>query len=276
MPENTIFQPNTQPQTLESVSKTVGFDIPIESVSLPSKGIVYQLGHPLCNEENVEIRCMTAREEDLLTSRALFKSGQVLTKLIESCLINKSISPDDLLIGDRNALLIAIRVTGYGAEYSVKITCPECNEESDHTFSLSNLKIKRLSATPLRPNENLFSYRLPVSGQEVLFKLLTGKDEDEVSKTVEKKKKLGGQIENYITLRLFQAVQSINGETDKQKLSYIINNLRAADSRALRKHIFDIAPNVDMKQSYSCVKCGEESEVEVPLGLNFFWPDLGD
>jgi hypothetical protein len=269
-----VFQ--QPPQKLESASKEAGFDIPIESVALPSKGVLYSMEHPLSNETHVDIRCMTAREEDLLTSRALIKNGTVMSKLMGACLTNKMINPDDLLIGDRNALLIAIRVTGYGPEYSVKISCPECNEEFENDFSLNGLKIKSLGAQPLQPNMNLFSYRLPLSGLEVQFKLLTGKDEAEMSKVQDRKKKLGGQVENIITSKLFHSIVSVNGETDRQKISYIVNSLRAGDARALRKHINDISPDVDMKQFATCGKCGEESEVEIPLGISFFWPDISD
>lgn len=271
MSENEVFQ---SPAKMETVTKETGMDIPVESVSLPSQGLLYPPDHPLHGEQAVEIRCMTAREEDLLTSRALFKNGTVLTKLMQACLLNKAIDPDDMLIGDRNALLIAIRVTGYGSEYGVKLACPACNEEYDETFSLSSLKVKSLGAQPVSEGSNLFSFKLPLSGKEVKFKLLTGRDQSEIDKIVEAKKKLGSQVDPSMTMTLLHSIVSVGAETDRSKLAGIVNNLRAGDARALRKYMVDVAPSVDMKQKTTCKLCNEESEVEVPLGLNFFWPDV--
>jgi hypothetical protein len=270
-----MTEPNSPfQQKLESVSRSAGVEIPVDRIALPSKGLIYPVGHPLCNEDAVDVKCLCAAQEDILTSSALIRNGTVLTKLMESCLLNKTIEPDTLILGDRNAILIAIRITGYGSDYSVKLNCDSCSQEYDTTFSLNGLKIKSLGATPLQPNANLFGFKLPVSGLDVQFKLLTGKDETEISQINDRNKKLGSQIDKSITLRLFQAIASINGETDKQKLNYTINNLRAGDARALRKYILEISPNVDMKQWSKCPHCGVESEVEVPLGINFFWPDL--
>ena len=188
--------------------------------------------------------------------------------------MNKTIDPDSLILGDRNAILIAIRITGYGAEYSAKLNCDKCNQDFDCDFTLNGLSIKSLSATPIQPNLNLFSFKLPKSGQDIQFKLLTGKDEAEMSQIKDRSKKLGGQVEKGVTLRLFQSIVSINGETDRQKISQTINNMVASDARALRKHVQEISPNVDMKQWVKCKNCAEEMEVEIPLGLGFFWPDL--
>jgi predicted RNA-binding Zn-ribbon protein involved in translation (DUF1610 family) len=271
-----ISQPQEQPiqQRLESVSKAVGFDIPVESVILPSKGLIYSPEHPLCNTEMVEIKCMTAKEEDLLTSRALIKNGTVISKLLQSCILNKSVNAEDLLIGDRNAILINIRISGYGPEYSVRIDCPQCGEEFDNEFSLSGLKIKTLQETPLQPNTNAFSFVLPLSKKEVVFKLLTGKDETEMATEESRaRKKLGALTEKNVTSRLFHSILSIDGINERQKISYIVNNLRAGDSRALRKHIDKIEPDIEMKQFAFCPHCGEESEYPVPLSKNFFFPE---
>jgi hypothetical protein len=242
---------------------------------LPSEGLVYPIGHPLSNEKTVDIKAMTATEEDILTSKALMKNGTVISQLLKSCILNKLIDPDDMLSGDKNAVLIGIRVTGYGAEYSAKITCPHCAKEFENTFNLSRLKVKGLSAQPLQPNLNLFDFTLPTSGARVVFKLLNGHDESELAKILEAKKKLGGQIETGVTTRLFQAIVEINGESDKQKLATIIKNMPARDARALRKYMDDIEPSVDLKQPIVCPSCDEQSEVMMPLGISFLWPDLG-
>lgn len=273
---NEIFKQGApgETTTLSSAAKQTGIEIPVELVSLPSKGLLYSSDHPLFNEEAVEIKGMTAREEDLLTSRALIKNKTVTTALMKACILNKLIDPDDMLIGDRNAILIGIRVTGYGSDYGVKIECPECSEEFENHFSLSGLTIKPLGAQPIQPNMNLFSFRLPVSGKEVQFKLLTGKDETEMEIVAERRKKLGSQIENSVTSRLFQSVVSVGGETDRGKLVNIINALPAGDARALRLYMKEVSPDVNMKQLATCEKCSAVSEVDVPIGPSFFWPDL--
>ena len=127
-----------------------GIDIPVESVPLPSRGVIYDHDSALFETESLEIKPMTAREEDILTSRAYIKNGTVLSKVINSCLINKDVNPDDLISGDRNAILIALRITGYGSDYELELSCPECSKTSKNTFDLSSLKIKRLEVDPPR------------------------------------------------------------------------------------------------------------------------------
>jgi hypothetical protein len=272
---NAIFQATLADST-PVIRETTGFDVPIESVTLPSKGLAYPIGHPLNNEEVVEIKCMTAKEEDLLTSRALIKNGTVISELLKSCMLNKSINPDEMLVGDRNALLIAIRITGYGDSYTAKVTCGHCGDSYENEFSLTGLKILPLSSTPLSPNSNLFSFILPLSKKEVVFRLLTGQDEFEISQESDRKKKIHILADNAVTSRLFHSVISIGDEADKNKIRTMVSNMRAKDARALRKHIDSIEPGVEMKQATTCPHCSEVSEVTVPLGLSFFWPDLDD
>lgn len=272
--EGTNQNAGGEQQQQQSQPQQNSYQVPVELVTLPSRGSIYPVGHPLCGEQTVEIKAMTAKEEDILTSRALYKNGTLITQLIKSCVLNKTIDPDEMLAGDRNAIMIGIRVTGYGPEYTVEVTCPECAKDFKNNFSLAGLILKPLTAMPLQPNTNLFGYRLP-SGGEVVFKLLTGKDESEVGKVMEAKKKVGGAVEAGVTSRLFQSIVSLNGETDRAKLAVMIQNMRALDARALRKYIDDIEPGVDMTQKIVCPACDAESEVVMPLGMNFFWPDLG-
>ena len=251
-----------------------GFEIPAELVPLPSKGLVYPPDHPLHNAENVEITSMTAKEEDILTSRALIKKGTVITQLIRSCLVNKGLDIDSLLSGDKNALMIAIRITGYGADYGVEISCPSCDEKFKNTFDLNEMPIRSFSIEPVEEGRNLFSFTLPKIQKEVLFRFLTGKDEEELSRTSERKKKaLGGDMaDSNVTARLVAAVYSFNGITDKSKIAQVIRHLPAYDSLALRNHIDENEPGVQMLQYALCPHCGEESEVNIPLGVEFFWP----
>src|SRR3990167_609599 len=273
MADQNVF--SKQQTKLESLSKELGFDIPVDMVSLPSKGLLYPPEHPFSSAEEVEVRCLTAKDEDVLTSRALIKKGTVITELLKGCLLNKAVDVDSLLVGDRNALLISIRVSGYGPEYVVEIECPDCTEKFKNVFRLDNLLIKRLGTQPDIQNQNLFSVALPLSKLSAKIKLLTGADELEISQEVEKKKKLGFQTDNLITRRLLSSIVSLNNEQDRGKLARMVLNLRAGDSLFLRKFIDSVEPGVNMVQRVTCKSCDSSAEVDVPIGPTFFWPDFG-
>lgn len=250
-----------------------GFEVPQESVPLPSRGVIYSLEGPLHNKETIDIRPMTAKEEDILTSRAYIKSGTVLTKLLKSCIVNKSIKPDDLISGDRNALLVSLRITGYGADYDVEVDCPECGTKSKQTFDLSKLSIKRLEVDPVVQGDNLFEVQLPVTKKNVRVKFLTGHDEREMMITNERKKKSGMKVETAITDRLSRSIVSVDGITDRNKLNFFVKNIPARDSLALRRFLDRHEPGIEMKSWMDCPHCHEQSEVGLPMGASFFWPD---
>ena len=250
-----------------------GFEVPVETVPLPSGGKCYDEDHPLHGKETVEIRAMTAREEDILTSRALIKKGTVISHLIKSCMIDKRVDPDSLLAGDRNALMVALRVTGYGTEYKVEVDCPACSERSKHSFDLGQLPIKRLDIEPVAQGQNVFEAQLPITKAKVRFKLLTGQDEQEIMVASERRKKQGQRSENLVTQRLKYSIVSANGISDKSKLEMMISNLPARDSLFLRKFIDNNEPGIEMKSWMDCPSCLEHSEVRLPLGAAFFWPD---
>jgi len=252
-----------------------GFEIPVESVPLPSKGAVYPPDSPLHGCETVDIRAMTAREEDILTSRALIKKGTVITELIKSCLTDKRIDVSKMLSGDRNALMVALRITGYGADYNVEAECPACNTKSKQTFNLSDLEIKPLQVEPVQNGTNLFEVTLPITKKRVRFKFLTGADEEEIMIIQDRKKKVGGVGDNLVTTRLQFSLVEVEGKTDKALISSFIRSLPARDSLFLRQTIDQNEPGIDMKSHMECPSCSETSEVRIPLGATFFWPDAG-
>ena len=155
-----------------------GWEVPVESVPIPSEGKVYPQNSSMFGRKTVNIKAMTAREEDILSSRALINNGTVIKHLIKSCVIDDDVNVDDMLVGDRNALMISIRITGYGVEYSAFCNCPVCGNRSQSTFNLGELPIKRLELDPVSPGENCFEYTLPVSGKTVFFRFLTGRDDE--------------------------------------------------------------------------------------------------
>ncbi len=250
-----------------------GMSIPIEAVPLPSRGIIYSPESPLFGKETLEIKSMTAKEEDILTSRAYIKNGTVISELIKSCLVDKSINVDELISGDRNALMVALRITGYGADYEVDCECPKCNKTSKQSFDLSQLRIKRLEVEPVAEGSNLFEIELPVSKKTVKVKFLNGYDEKEMMTTLERKKKLGLQLETVVTDRLSYSITSVNNISDKNKISQFVREMPARDSLALRKFLDNNEPGIDMTVEMKCPACFEESELKLPMGVGFFWPD---
>lgn len=261
--------------TRDVMKDDFGFEIPVESIPLPSRGVVYPPESPLHGQETVDVRAMTAREEDILTSRALIKKGTVITELIKSCLVDKRIDVPSMLSGDRNALMVALRITGYGAEYNVEVECPACQSKSKQAFNLSELQIKPLELEPVQVGQNLFETQLPITKKTVRFKFLTGADEEEIMIIQERKKKAGAMSDNLVTTRLQFSLLAVEGKTEKNLINSFIRNLPARDSLALRQVIDQNEPGIDMKSYMDCPSCSESSEVRIPLGAAFFWPDSG-
>jgi len=273
---NKVFEgrPATMGMPTRNVMKDdFGLEIPVEAIPLPSQGQCYGEDSPLHNQETIDIRPMTAREEDILTSKALIKKGTVITELIKSCLVDKSINPDEMISGDRNAIMTALRITGYGADYNVEVQCPSCTENSSQEFNLSELPIKRLGEQPTEPNTNLFAFELPYCKKTVIYKFMTGADEAYMQKLQNQKKKKALGSDNLITARYQHQVVSVAGIEDKTKISFFIRNMPAKDSRALRNHMDKTEPGIEMKAWMDCPSCLETSEVRLPLGASFFWPD---
>ena len=224
--------------------------------------------------ESLDVRGMTAKEEDILTSRALLKRGVALSYLMRACISDRLVDPDEMLVGDRNAVLVAIRVGGYGPEYRVDIRCPECDEKVEATFDLSRLPLRMLEERPLQDGRNAFAFTLPLSKREVVFTLLTGKTSHDVDLTVERLRNALGvdAPDPAASTRLKAQVVSLAGETDRKRIDALVGSMPAFDSRALREFIDHVSPGVDMVQEHGCPKCGALSEVDVPLGVEFFWP----
>lgn len=276
-PEGSMAQGWTGPRG-DILRDEFGLEIPVENVPLPSLGTVYPPDHPLHMQETVQIRAMTAREEDILTSKALIKKGTVISELIRSCLIDKRIDPNDMLLGDRNALMVALRITGYGAEYNIDVSCPSCSERSRQTFDLSQLPITRLKQEPIALGSNVFETAMPKNRPTdpdltIRFRHMTGIDEQQISQMQERKKKQGFQTDNLITTRYQHQIVAVNEITDRTKIQMFIQKMPTRYSIALRKVMDENEPGVEMKQHIQCPACYEESEVSMPLGASFFWPD---
>ena len=249
------------------------YEVPVERIPLPSGGLVYPKNHPLYGVNAVDIRAMTAREEDILLSRALSKAGTTMSTLISSCLIDKRIDSKTLISGDRLAIIMGIRITGYGSSYKTSVDCQSCGAVSKNEFDLGQLDVKALEIAPTG-DENLFEFILPMSKKRVLFKFMTGQDEEESNAVIERKQKLfPGAPEGIVTTRLESHIVSVDGVTDKTKISRFVSSMLAGDSRALRNYIEKNEPGVNLEVEWGCVHCGHENKNTLPTGALFFWTD---
>lgn len=272
---NEVFdnQRQTMAPRRDVLKDDFNFEIPVQSVPLPSGGVIYPVDSSMHGKTEVSIKAMTAREEDILTSRALIKKGTVITELLKSAIVEEGFDPDIMLSGDRNALMITLRVTGYGAGYTCEVDCPSCSQRTKQTFDLSKLPIKELEIEPVALGANLFETELPVTNKKVRFKFLTGVDEQEMAIMADRKKKQGVTVDSMITTRLNHQIVSIDGITDKTKIGFFTRAMPARDSLHLRKFIDKSEPGIDMKAWMDCTSCFESSEVRLPLGASFFWPE---
>ncbi len=235
---------------------------PTEIIELPSKGLIYPTTLSLSSGK-VEMKYMTVKEEDILTNQSYIQKGIVLDKLLQSLIVDKSIDIDDLIVGDKNALLIASRILGYGSKYPVKI------KGKDVSIDLSTLENKEVDFSSFEQGKNEFSYTLESTGNVITYKLLTGKDEKIIEKEITGLKKISPDSSPELTTRLKQMILSINGDTDKKTIrDFVDNYFLARDSRAFREHIKNTQPDVNLN-----VTLDSGEEVAIPIGLSFFWPD---
>tara|TARA_B100000809_G_scaffold260163_1_gene306569 strand:+ start:56 stop:916 length:861 start_codon:yes stop_codon:yes gene_type:complete len=251
------------------------FATPTEFVDLPSGGRYYPEGHPLHNVGTLEIRYMTAKDEDILSSRTLIKKGLAIDRFLANVIINKKVTPEMLLIGDKNAVLVAARITGYGANYETKVTCPVCATHSDFSFDLNEAVVKDgTDHGPFKVEEvgnGKFAIPLPKSGVRVETRLMAGSDERKLLALSEQRKRKKAE-EALLTDQLRLIILSVDGTEDRQVINNFISNMPAMDSRYIRDAMSHVTPNVDLTQDFSCTSCGYEQEMEVPFTTDFFWP----
>ena len=240
---------------------------PTEVVDLPSKGLLYPKDSPLSTGK-IEIKYMTAKEEDILTSANLIKQGVVVEKLLESLIVDKSIKVDDLLIGDKNAVLIASRILAYGKDYEVEVDGRKIEVD------LTQLKDNQLDDSIVTNGANEFEFELPATKRKLTFKLLTSGDERAIDEEVKGYEKIHG-IGYELTTRLKHQIISVDGDTKRASInSFVDNEFLSRDSIAFRAYVASIMPDVDMTSSYTDEE-GNEKEFTVPMTVTFLWPNAG-
>ena len=240
---------------------------PTEVIDLPSLGKVYPKDSPLADGK-IELKYMTTKEEDILMSENLIKKGVVVEKLLDSLIVTKNIKQNDLVLGDKNAVLVAARILAYGPEYQVEVTNPQnLDQKVKHTFDLSQCPFKKL------PDEvdysgNSFEYTTPIGKNKIKFKLLTGVEEAIINKELKQTKKYG--LDSDVTTRLRHTITEVDGDNSKETILSFSQNMLARDSIALRKYMNDIAPDIELTQEIELG--GDTVSVSIPLTVEFFWP----
>ena len=272
-PENADPPPQVQQQkTLDPLH----FVAPTEFVELPSGGKGYREGHPLFGKDTIEIRYMTAKDEDILSSETLLKKGVAIERFLQNVIVDKSVNAKKLLVADRNAILIAARVSGYGNIYETAASCPSCGKKSECVFDLNDKRIVNFDL-----NEKLdvkstgvgtFSTKMPFSKFQIEYKLLLGEDEIHISHMAvgRRKRKMN---ESMLSEQYKRMIVSIEGHKEPSVIAKYISNMPTVDSRHLRACYKATAPDIKIMQDFECPSCGHEQEIEVPFGADFFWPD---
>jgi len=249
-------------------TQEVQFQIPFDVIPLPSNGLLYP-----GQEGTVKVEYMTAMDENILTSPNLIKSGKVLDILMERKIKQSPVPIDNLLIGDRNAIMIWLRATGYGEMYPVKLTDPTSGVEFEYEIDLSTLKTKELPKNIQPDEKGEFEFVLPKSKKKIKFTLLTVGDEKTILSRAEKyEKATKSQVSNALTYRLQAQIKEIDGNRDINFVQGFVNVMPAYDSLKFREYSDSIEPGIDMSVEVE----GPTGTFQAPitLGLNFFWPNI--
>jgi hypothetical protein len=262
----------TPSEDAPQMANPMDFVTPSEFVELPSKGR-YPEGHPLHGKDSIEIRYMTAKDEDVLTNRSLLKKGLAIDRLIQNLISDKSINARHLYVGDRNAIIVFARASAYGADYKAKIQCPACGEQSKFKFDLVDYEMYAgddTEGTDITYNDDgTFTTTLPLSTIVARIRPLMGQDElDLVSKG--KAKDIANDM---ITKQMKHFVVDFNGYDDQKTVDYVCDNMVAQDSRYLRDCFRIVSPDIKLEQNFICKHCEHEEVMSVPFGTDFFWPD---
>lgn len=248
---------------------------PTEIIDLPSKGYFYAEGHPL-SSGTVEMKYMTAREEDILASQTLIKQGVVIDKLLQSLIVTK-INYNDLLTIDKNAIFIAARILAYGKDYEVDITCPSCNTKSKQNLDLQEFSEKEVDWSKFIKGETTHKFTLPATKREVTLKFLTHGDEKKIEDAIKAYKKISkiSGVDPELTTRLKHLIVAVDGDQNQNTINTFVDNMLSRDSLALRTYIKEITPDIDTTFTFTCPNCEfEQDRMTMPIGVGFFWPSL--
>ncbi len=265
-----------QPEGSAPTASGLDFVAPTEFVELPSGGRFYGEGHPLHGQDTIEIKYMTTKQEDILTSQTLLKKGVAINRMLQSLLVTPELDVKDLLIGDKNALTVAARISGYGPDYKVQLTCPSCNHVGEAAVDLQQ-SITVVDGTDWgelaieNGENNTFIITLPKTGVRQQVRLMNGHDEARIVEEAKKQKKHKLAVST-LSDQMKRVTVSVNDITDRARISDFISKMPALDARYFRKAYQKATPSVRLMHDHVCPQCDYESDLEVPLQAEFFWP----
>jgi len=251
------------------------YKFPTETIDLPSKGLLYPQGSVL-SQGKVDVKYMTAKEEDILTSQNLIKNGTVIDRLLRSLIVSP-INYNDLLVGDKNAIMVAARILAYGKEYKVELTDPNSGEKQEEIVDLTQFEYKEFNTDGIQAGENRFVFNLPTAKRTIEFRLLCHGDEQSVQDELKRQKKSfkGGfaGVKPELSTRLKKMILSVDGSDDPIAIrNFVENEFLSRDSLAFREHIEAMSPDIDLTYNYFAESTGEETEITLPMSVQFFWP----
>jgi hypothetical protein len=247
---------------------------PSEVIDLPSRGWFYEPESPLARGQ-VDIKYMTAKEEDILTSQNLIKKGLVLDKLLEALIVSPGVNLDDILVGDKNAIFIAARILAYGKDYKVKFKDPSTGDDVEDVIDLTHLDNKEFDFEDHERGRNLFEYEFPFSKKKVHWSLLKHSDERAIDAELKSIKKFSRDKNqtSEVTTRLKYVIKALDGDDDKTKIKkYVDTELLARDSLAFRTFIKENTPDIDLTFNFESEETGYTERMQLPLGVDFFYP----
>jgi|TARA_B100000902_G_scaffold304185_1_gene292392 hypothetical protein len=251
----------------------LNFVTPTEFVDLPSKGKGYPAGHPLHGQETVEIKYMTAKDEDILTSKDLLKKGVAIDRLIQNLLVDKNIRASDMLLGDRNAVIINARASGFGHLYNTNVKCPACGAGNKRTFDLTQPVVYNGDDWDdfdiVETDRGTYIFTLPSTNFKVEVRLLKGRDEKEIFKMVQSAK---GETA-MVTKQLRMYIVSVEGHTNPNIIKHFVESIPMSQTNHIKDAYKAISPDLKIMRDFECDSCMHEQELEVSLGTDFFWPN---
>lgn len=270
--QHSMSQPVT---TNTGTSNKLTNSFPTETIELPSQGHFYPDGHPL-SDGHIELKMMTAREEDILTNQNLIRKGVVLDRLLEALIVTP-VKIDDILVGDKNAVFFAARRLAYGDTYGpVKVICPKCQTECERKIDLNLMKPKEVDLSTYTKGQNEFEFLLPYTKKLIKYKLLTHKDELMIDAELKAIVKINKNSSSDVTTRLRTMIIAVDGNSDRNVIQkFVSQELPSRDSLAFRTNVREQTPDLDMNFDFSCDECGNEERMSVPMTAQFFWPDAG-
>ena len=253
----------------------LSFVAPTEIVDLPSKGEGYPDDHPLSGKDYIEIKYMTAKDEDTLSNQSLLRKGIALERVLSNIIVDANIDPLTLLVCDRNAILIKARATAYGADYEATVNCPKCATKNMMIFDLRSPKIEGgLTEDSLKfvsyVGDGLYETKMTGTKFKVRFRLANGEDENRIMEMA-----VGGRTVDYGAVEQYKKmIKSVEGYAEEQVIHSYVDNMIVSDAQHLKKCLKECTTSVRITETLVCKKCSNEQEVDVPFGTDFFWPNL--